>query len=84
MDETDTVLRMAAFEHVRRLREVHDHSAAIELKPGFVFAAAADTAKTVKSEIWLPFLDTYRTMCCAPEPALKRIFEGLRDLQPAA
>src|SRR3954468_6822742 len=38
MDESnrDTVLRMAAFEHVRRLREVHDHLTATELKPGFV------------------------------------------------
>ena len=39
MDETDhdTLMRMAAFEHVRRLNEVHDHLTATELKPGFVF-----------------------------------------------
>src|ERR1035437_2813385 len=39
MDETDrdTVMRLAAFEHVRRLSEVHDHLTATELKPGFVF-----------------------------------------------
>ena len=30
-------MRMAAFEHVRRLGEVHDHLTATELKPGFVF-----------------------------------------------
>src|SRR4051794_16984627 len=24
---------------------------------------------------WLPFLDTYRTMCHAPEPAYRRILE---------
>lgn len=30
-------MRMAAFEHVRRLDEVHDHLTANELKPGFVF-----------------------------------------------
>jgi putative restriction endonuclease len=36
MDDRDTVLRMAAFEHVRRLREIHDHLTAAELKPGFV------------------------------------------------
>jgi hypothetical protein len=29
---------------------------------------------------WLPFLDTYRTMCCAPEPAFRRILEDIRDL----
>lgn len=35
--DRDTLLRMAAFEHVRRLGEVHDHLTATELKPGFVF-----------------------------------------------
>lgn len=33
----DTLMRMTAFEHVRRLGEVHDHLTATELKPGFVF-----------------------------------------------
>jgi putative restriction endonuclease len=39
MDEAsrDTHLRLAAFDHVRRLSEVHDHLTATELKPGFVF-----------------------------------------------
>src|SRR6266704_7016694 len=39
MDEgdRDTLLRMAAFEHVRRLGEIHDPLTATELKPGFVF-----------------------------------------------
>ena len=37
----DTPMRMAAFEHVRRLNEVHDHLTANELKPGFVFTANA-------------------------------------------
>jgi putative restriction endonuclease len=39
MDEgdRDTLLRIAAFERVRRLGEVHDHLTATELKPGFVF-----------------------------------------------
>jgi hypothetical protein len=30
---------------------------------------------------WLAFLDTYRTMCLAPEPAFRRILEDIRDLQ---
>jgi hypothetical protein len=34
-----------------------------------------------KREIWLPFLDTYRTMCLAPEPAFRQILEGIRDLR---
>jgi putative restriction endonuclease len=35
--DRDTALRLAAFDHVRRLGEVHDHLTAVELKPGFVF-----------------------------------------------
>lgn len=31
------LMRIAAFEHVRRLGELHDHLTATELKPGFVF-----------------------------------------------
>ncbi len=38
MDEADrdARIRLAAFEHVRRLGEVHDHLTGNELKPGFV------------------------------------------------
>ena len=36
-DELDTQMRVAAFEHVRRLNEIHDHLTANELKPGFMF-----------------------------------------------
>ena len=35
--DRDTPLRLAAFEHVRRLGETHDHLTATELKPGFAF-----------------------------------------------
>jgi putative restriction endonuclease len=39
MDELDhdRLMRLAAFEHVRRLSEIHDCLTAIELKPGFMF-----------------------------------------------
>jgi hypothetical protein len=33
---------------------------------------------------WLPFLDTYRTMCRAPEPAFRQILEDIRELRFAA
>lgn len=33
----DTLMRLAAFEHMRRLNEVHDHLTGAELKPGFLF-----------------------------------------------
>ncbi len=37
VDASDTVMRTAAFDHVRRLCEVHDHLTTTELKPGFAF-----------------------------------------------
>lgn len=36
-NDRDTRMRMAAFECVRKLSEVHDHLTANELKPGFIF-----------------------------------------------
>lgn len=33
---------------------------------------------------WLPFLNTYRTMCIAPEPDFKRVLEDIRELRLAA
>ena len=35
--DKDTRMRMAAFEHVRKLGEIRDHLTAKELKPGFIF-----------------------------------------------
>jgi hypothetical protein len=37
-------------------------------------------AHFAKSEIWLPFLDTYRTMCMAPQPDFRRLLEGIREM----
>ncbi len=36
-ENADTLMRMAAFEHVRGLSEVYGHLTTTELKPGFVF-----------------------------------------------
>jgi len=36
-DDLDAAMRVAAFTHVRRLAEIHDHLTARELSPGFVF-----------------------------------------------
>jgi hypothetical protein len=38
----------------------------------------------MQDKIWLPFLDTYRTMCRAPEPAFRQMLEDIRELQSAA
>jgi len=37
-----------------------------------------------RREEWLPFLNTYRTMCAAPEPDFRRLLEDIRELQIAA
>jgi putative restriction endonuclease len=37
LDEFDSQMRIAAFEHVRRLGELHDHLTANELKLRFEF-----------------------------------------------
>jgi hypothetical protein len=36
-DTSDSLMRTAAFERVRRLSEIHDYLTTIELKPGFMF-----------------------------------------------
>ena len=41
-------------------------------------AAASFEANSAQSEIWLPFLDTYRTMGLAPEPPFRRVLEDIR------
>ena len=33
---------------------------------------------------WLPFLDTYRTMCLAPQPDFRRVLENVRAMQLTA
>ena len=38
-DVVDIQMRMAAFEHVRRLGEIHDHLTGTVLKPAFMFRA---------------------------------------------
>jgi hypothetical protein len=45
--------------------------------------AVGDTAGG-PSQIWLPFLDTYRTMCLVPKPEFRRLLEQARDLPIAA
>jgi len=34
-------------------------------------------------ELWLPFLDTYRTMCLAPQPDFRRVLEDVLAMQLA-
>jgi hypothetical protein len=45
---------------------------------------AGNMAKSAKSEIWLPFLDTYRTMCLASQPDFRRVLAGVLAMELAA
>src|ERR1700726_4698093 len=42
------------------------------------------TMNRVENEIWLPFLDTYRTMCLAPKDNFRRVLEEVREMRLAA
>lgn len=37
IDDSETQMRMKAFEHVRKLSDLHGHLTETELKPGFIF-----------------------------------------------
>ena len=46
--------------------------------------SSSSTGRGVGHLDWLPFLDTYRTMCLAPEPEFRRLLEEARELPIAA
>jgi hypothetical protein len=50
------------------------------------FPATAETENTASYQggAWLPFLDTYRTMCLAPQPDFRRVLEDVQAMQLAA
>jgi hypothetical protein len=49
MTDQDMAIRTAAFEHIRRLIEVHDHLTAADLKPGCIFNGERTWLRTNKS-----------------------------------
>ena len=79
--DRDTRLRMAAFEHVRRLGEIHDHLTANELKPGFVFEGERIPLINPQRGIFKPkqlrFLLSIKTVY--PKPG--RQAGGIRNIQ---
>ena len=83
MDEPDpdTLMRMAAFEHVRRLGEVHDHLTAAEFKPGFVFDGERIPLINPRRGIFKPqqmrFLLSIKTVF--PKPGGKVWYDDQRD-----
>ena len=80
--DRDTPLRMAAFEHVRRLGETHDHLTAIELKPGFVFEGNRVPLMNPRRGIFKPqqmrFLLSIKTVF--PKPGTKVWYDDQREV----
>ena len=84
MDESDRdmLMRVAAFEHVRRLGEIHDHLTATELKPGFVFNGGRIPLINPQRGIFKPqqmrFLLSIRTVF--PKPGSKVWYDDQREV----
>jgi putative restriction endonuclease len=84
MDEADrdTLMRMAALEHVRRLGEIHDHLTATELKPGFVFEGERVPLINPQRGIFKPrqmrFLLSIKTVF--PKPGGKVWYDDQREV----
>jgi putative restriction endonuclease len=78
----DTLMRMAAFEHVRRLTEVHDRLTAAELRPGFVFDGERIPLMNPQRGIFKPhqmrFLLSIKTVF--PKPGGKVWYDDQREV----
>ncbi|MCG8355523.1 MAG: HNH endonuclease [Kiloniellales bacterium] len=84
MTDTDrnTQMRIAAFEHVRRLSEVYDHLTAEELKPGFVFEGERIPLVNPQRGIFKPrqmrYLLSIKTVF--PRPGARVWYDDQRDV----
>ena len=78
----DQPMRMAAFEQLRRLRELHDHLTQTELKPGFVFNGERIPLVNPQRGIFKPqqmrFLLSIRTVF--PKPGGKVWYDDPREV----
>jgi putative restriction endonuclease len=81
-DDVDTHMRMAAFEHVRRLGEIHDHLTGTELKPGFIFRGDRIPLVNPQRGIFKPqqmrFLLSIKTVF--PKPGGKVWYDDQREV----
>jgi putative restriction endonuclease len=81
-DSSDPLMRTAAFEHVRRLSEIHDHLTAIELKPGFMFRGERIPLINPQRGIFKPqqmrFLLSIKTVF--PKPGGKVWYDDQREV----
>ncbi len=80
--DRDTLMRLAAFEHVRRLSEIHDHLTATELKPGFMFEGERIPLINPQRGIFKPqqmrFLLSIKTVF--PKPGAKVWYDDQREV----
>jgi putative restriction endonuclease len=80
--DRDTLFRLAAFEHVRRLSEVHDHLTATELNPGFAFdgkrVPLIDPQRGIFKPQQMQFLLSIKTVF--PKPGGKVWYDDQRDV----
>jgi putative restriction endonuclease len=78
----DTLLRVAAFEHLRGLNEIHDHLTATELKPGFVYRGERIPLVNPQRGIFKPqqmrFLLSIKTVF--PKPGGKVWYDDQREV----
>lgn len=81
-DDLDTLMRLAAFEHVRRLVEVNDHLTATDLKPGFEFRGGRIALVNPQRGIFKPrqmrFLLSIKTVF--PKPGGKVWYDDQREV----
>lgn len=81
-DESEALIRMAAFEHVRRLNEIHDHLTAADLKPGFLFKGERIPLINPQRGIFKPrqmrFLLSIKTVF--PKPGGKVWYDDQREV----
>ena len=75
-------MRMAAFDHVRKLGEIHDHLTTAELNPGFVFKGARIPLVNPQRGIFKPkqmrFLLSIKTVF--PKPGAKVWYDDQREV----
>jgi putative restriction endonuclease len=80
--DRDTLIRIAAFDHVRRLGEVHDHLTWTELKPGFIFNGERIPLINPQRGIFklqqMRFLLSIKTVF--PKPGGKVWYDGQREV----
>jgi hypothetical protein len=76
-----SIIRLTATEAQSFQRGASSRAAAT---PRMSSSKARVASRSHQGGVWLPFLDTYRTMCLAPEPDFRRVLEDIRAMQLAA